>query len=268
MVYRLAFLFALIPLVSGCAATAKRPPSPATALSVHELLSIPAPVDERYYVMVFGSQTTPIMPRYTHSWATVVKVTCGAKGSVTRIEPYTISWMPATLHIHPWRFRVEQGLNLDLHASFEEALRHNERIAMWGPYEMWHGGYTRFVTQKAFLETGAIGYQCIDTIGEAARKGNGSDCIHAITDMDPLFDRSRYPLRYFGEAASLHVVQQIQQRPILIRPSQTHDWLLSALGLNCYPICRRTYTGPTQEFSPEAALEAGAGGEQCQSIGR
>jgi hypothetical protein len=218
--------------------------------------------------MVFGSQTTPIMPRYTHSWATVVKVTCGANGSVTRIEPDTISWMPATLDIHPWRFRVEQGVNLDLYQSIEEVLRHRERVAMWGPYELWHGGYTRFMTQKAFLETGAIGYQCIDTIGEAARKGNGSDCIHAITDMDPIFDRRRYPLRYFGEAASLHLVQQIQQRPILIRPSQTHDWLVSALGLDCYPICRCTYTGPSQEFSPEAAREAAAGGELCQSIGR
>jgi hypothetical protein len=213
--------------------------------------------------MVFGSQTTPIVPRYTHSWATVVKVNYGAEGSVTKIEPYTISWMPATLQIHPWRFRVESGVNLDLHQTIAEVLRHREHVVMWGPYELWHGGYTRFVTQKAFLETGAIGYQCIDAVGEAALKGNGSDCIHAITDMDPLFDRSRYPLRYFGESASLHLVEQIQQRPVLIRPSQTHDWLLSALGLDCYPICRRTYTGPTQEFSPEAVREAAAGREVC-----
>jgi hypothetical protein len=117
--------------------------------------------------------------------------------------------MPATLNIHPWHFRVEQGIDLDLKQTLEEVLRHKEHVSMWGPYELWHGGYTRFVTQKAFVDSGAIGYQCVDTIGEAARKGNGSDCVHAISDMDPMFNRSGYALRYFGESASLVSVRPI-----------------------------------------------------------
>ena len=30
---------------------------------------------------------------------------------------------------------------------------------MWGPYEIWHGLYHRFVTQESFLASGRIGYQ-------------------------------------------------------------------------------------------------------------
>jgi hypothetical protein len=140
-------------------------------------------------------------------------------------------------------------------------LRHKERVSMWGPYETWHGLYRRFLVQKQFMESGEVGYQCIDTIGEAPRDGAGCDCIHAMSDMDPIFDRRRYPLTYFGEAASRNIVRQVRERPILIHPEQTHDWLISALGLDCYPIVRRHETGPAEEFSPEnvqAYLQRGA----------
>jgi hypothetical protein len=63
--------------------------------------------------------------------------------------------------------------------------------------------------QKGFLESGAIGYQAIDVVGEAARNGNGCDCIHAITDQDPLFTRNRYPLRRFGNSASEFIVKEM-----------------------------------------------------------
>lgn len=256
-------LFPLILLMGGCAAAAKRPPSPATNLAVEDLLATLAPANERYYVMVFGSESSPIVvPSRTHSWATVVKVASPPDGS-PRVEPHTISWMPATLEIHPWRFKVEPGVNLDLHTTIEEMLRNKEKIYMWGPYEVWHGAYHRFVTQKGFLESGAIGYQCIDTVGEAAKKGNGSDCIHAVTDMDPQFDRSRYPLRYFGESASENVVEQLQTRPVLIQPTKTHDWLIPVLGLDRYPICQKTYTGESMEFSPEALRRVAGSGSAC-----
>jgi len=129
---------------------------------------------------------------------------------------------------------------------------------MWGPYEVWHGGYRRFMTQRAFLESGQIGYQCIDSVGEAARLGNGCNCIHAITDMDPLFGRLEYPLGKFGQAASERIVKQIMERPVVIDPPRTHDWLIPALGLDRYTIVRRNYTGTVMPFSPEAALRQSA----------
>jgi hypothetical protein len=45
-------------------------------------------------------------------------------------------------------------------------------------------------------------------------------------------------------------------RPILKRPEQAHEWILSALDMDKYPIVRRQYSGPMVEFSPEAIREA------------
>src|SRR5262249_20727822 len=153
----------------------------------------------RYFVILFGSQTTPRIPRYTHTWGTVVKVTQVPGCAEPDVEAHTISWLPESLEIRVWRVWVEPGVDLELHTTIEKMLQTGQRVSMWGPYETWHGLYKRFRTQKAFLDTGIIGYQCTDTVGEAARKGNGCDCFHALSDMDPLFDRRRYPLRYYGD---------------------------------------------------------------------
>jgi hypothetical protein len=242
-------------VAAGCAATAVRPPSPATALREDQFLANPPPPNERYYVLLFGSQSTPKVARYTHSWATVVKATCVPGQDQPALEAHTISWMPCTLEIHPWRFQVEPGVNLTLAHTLEYALGSNERVSMWGPYEIWQGTYQRFVTQESFLNAGQIGYQCTDSVGEAARRGNGSDCIHAMTDMDPFFGRREYPLVRFGESGTRNIVRQIMTRPIVINPPCTHDWLIGCLGLDHYPIVRRYYHGHVVPFSPEAVRE-------------
>ena len=67
--------------------------------------------------------------------------------------------------------------------------------------------------QKHFLETSGIGYQCCDNCGEAARRGNACDCIHAITDMDPEYGRENYPLIWFGDPASEHIAHRMRELP-------------------------------------------------------
>jgi hypothetical protein len=247
----------LLAIAPGCATFAKKPPTPADDIPIAQLLANPAPPNERYYLLFFGSESKPKVPKYTHSWATVVRVTELGPGTAPAIDAQTISWMPATLDIHPNHFKVEPGVNLDLHTTIREMLKHDEKIVMWGPYEIWHGAHRRFLTQKEFLDSGAIGYQCIDSIGEAARNGNGSDCIHAITDMDPKYSRTRYPLSFFGVSASRHAVRQVLSRGAVIDPPKTHDWLISALGLEQFPICREEYQGPTKPFDPETIGKAG-----------
>jgi hypothetical protein len=245
----------LTVLASGCASHGVRPPSPARDLSIESLIAPGKPEHEHYYVLIFGSQLPVQVPRYTHTWATMVKTTEPPGGPVQVAEVHTISWMPATLDIHPYRCWVEKGTNLDLCTTIEEVLKHKERVSLWGPYETWHGLYRRFATQKKFLDAGMIGYQCTDAFGEAARTGNGSNCFHALSDMDPLFDRRQYPLLFYGDAAAKNIVRQLFDRPILIHPQQTHDWLIPAIGLDHYPIVRRQYHGPAKEFSPEALQE-------------
>lgn len=239
-------------LASGCATKGVRPPSPAREVTVESLLALDVPKHEHYYILVFGSQRPLKLPRSTHTWATVVKTVerPGRSPEVAAVD--TISWMPATLKINPWRTQVEKGINLDLRATMEEMLRQKECISVWGPYETWIGLYRRFLTQKAFLDQGAISYQCVDEAGEAAQKANGSNCFHALTDMDLQFDRRQYPLLWYGQAASENIVRQLSARPLLIRPRQTHDWLIPAIGLDRYPIVRRQYEGPAREFSREA----------------
>ena len=234
-----------------------RPPSPAISLSAEDLLAMKPPENERYYMMLFASQSTPKKPRYTHVWATVVKVAEQPDKKFV-VEPHTISWMPASLFIKPLRLRVEQGVNLELHFTIQEMYRNGERISMWGPFETWHGFYHRFLTQKQFMDSGAIGYQCVDTIGEAHRTGNGCDCIHAVTDMDPQFGRKQaYALKSnYGEAAGWNIIGKIMNRPVLIKPEIVHDWIPTALDMDKYPIIRRQYSGTMVEYSPEAMREA------------
>ena len=249
-------LLLLAVLETGCAGMAVRPQTPARDLSVADMLAVQEVTKDRYFVLVFGSETKPRLPRFTHTWSTVVKVTQLPGCAAPTIEAHTISWMPASLEIRPYSPHVEPATNLDLRQSLDETLKHHEQVALWGPYETWYGLYHRFVTQKSYLESGALGYQCTDAFGEAARLGNGSNCFHALSDTDPQFDRRQYPLLFYGQPAALNIVRQISDRPILIEPTQTHDWLIPALGLDHYPIVRRQYHGPVKEFSREAILEA------------
>ncbi len=248
---RLPVVLLLACAVGGCATFARKPPTPADDISPRQAAAVQAPPGERYFILVFGSQSTPKVPKYTHSWATVVKVTgCGGPGAPT-VETQTISWMPAALDIRAWSCHVEPGTNLEMHFTIQEMLRHREHIAVWGPYEVGPGLVYRFGVQKTFMESGQVGYQCIDSIGEAARTGAGCNCIHAITDMDPLFDRQQYPLSYFGESASLNLVRQLHTRPIIHCPQADHAWLLPLLCLDKYPIERRHYHGRTVPYTPE-----------------
>lgn len=245
---RLALPAALL-LAAGCAYFAKTPDTPARHVRFQEL-NQPDGAGERYYLLVFGSQTTPKLPRYTHTWVTGVFARPGAA-----VEQHSISWMPATLDIHPWDYTIEPGVNLDLDASVHMALDKGESISLWGPYKVPPGVYKKLMIQKGFVESGVIGYQCIDTVGEAGATGTGSNCIHAISDSDALFRRQAYPLAYFGDAASEHILRQLVLRGAVPDPETTHDWLIPALGLDRYPITRREYTPPLFPSLPRFAPE-------------
>ena len=240
-----AIVALFLSLAPGCALLAVKPETPADDMTVQQLEDAePSPPNEKYYVLLFSSQSEPKRAKYTHSWSTIVRVVNQGPNAAPCVEHYTISWMPATLDIHPMRLRIEQGVNLDLHTTIREMLKNDERISLWGPYEVRPGIYKKHLMQKAFVESGELGYQCIDTLGEARRTGKGSDCIHAITDMDAQFDRGNYPLRRFGDKATAYIVEQVIERKAVINPECTHDWLLGPLGIADCPIVKRCYEGP------------------------
>ncbi len=236
----------------GCAAFANKPPTPAGDIPP-AALDYPAPPNEKYYALVFGSERVPYLrPDLTHTWAVAVKATWVEGCPEPQLDVKQVSWLPATLEIHPWRFRVEPGVNLPLHDTIRWALGTGQSIALWGPYELEPRVYRRFLIQREFLESGRVGYQCIDTVGEAGREGTGCDCIHAITDMDPQFSRLRYPLAFYGKPASRLLVREAARRETFTDPWTSHDWLIPALGLDKYPIERREqpYRGVRPQVNP------------------
>jgi hypothetical protein len=239
-------------LGAGCSVLAKRTPTPAARIDEAELARLPHVAADRYYLLLFGSHDPTRRPKYTHTWATLVRATGTPDCAEPALEIHTISWLPTKLDIDALSFRVEPGANVELHDTLRHVLNTGQEVALWGPYEVWHGLAYRFLTQKGFLDGGAVGYQCIDTVGEAARLGNGCDCIHAIADMDPVYPRWRYPLALYGQPATANLVRRLMHSPIFIDPPRTHDWLIPRLGLDRYPIDRREYHGRSVPHVPGA----------------
>ena len=118
---------------------------------------------ERYYIIIFGSQSTPRLPRYTHTWATFVKASGeGPDSSTYHIdEVFTISWLPADLVVRSLRLRAQEGVNLDLEATLAYVLQ-RERVSEWGPFEITQRLYDQAVERKAQLESGSVKYKAID----------------------------------------------------------------------------------------------------------
>src|SRR5947208_1670392 len=103
---RYLLLFAALPAWLGCFA-APKPAAPA--------FSYAQPAGERYYCLVFSAQSTPKLPRYTHTWVTVVRAAEREPDCQPALDAQTISWMPAAIDIRPLDLFVEPGVNLDLH---------------------------------------------------------------------------------------------------------------------------------------------------------
>jgi hypothetical protein len=59
--------------------------------------------------------------------------------------------------------------------------------------------------------------------------------------MDPAYGRENYPLIWFGDPASEHVVNRFHEVDSLINAEVEHDWLIEPLGLLNYPLRHRHY---------------------------
>lgn len=207
-------------------------------------LSFEPPRDERFHLLVFTSQETVKTPRETHTWAVIVR---SVGGTIT--ETQSISWLPTDLRIKPLRLNVEPGSNF----SFDDTIRWTasttrQRISLWGPYEADPRLYARFVERKTQLESGAIGYQCLDFLGEAAARGNGVNCVHALAPIQgPIPVLSTQP---YGDESGRWISQSLQRQGLIAPYSPTNDWLPTALGLNQASLERRSV--PTTARLPYA----------------
>jgi hypothetical protein len=196
---------------------------------------------ERFFIIVFGAQSTPIVPNRTHTFATFARVVpCATAGTPPLVEWHTISWVPATLKLRTCAPCPEPGVNLDLNSTIEWCLGTKQRISYWGPYEIDQEMYLRFVAQKARLESGAVSYNVIDSFCVPDDRAV-SDCIHAVSDTDYRHSRLYYlEFRRFGELASEFIVFSMAQRR-RINPCVRHEWVADLIGLRCQPVIEREY---------------------------
>ena len=189
--------------------------------------------DDRQYVLIFGAQPTPKRIKYSHTWATFVRVIQDdADPSHAQLFAHTISFYPADLEVRPFALTTEPGVNLDLPTTLA-LMRHNQAsTTVWGPFLMRPEVYQRSLEVWSLTASGAVEYRAIDTI----RNQFIADCIHSVTAVDPDYGRAHYPLIRVGKAASRYIAHQIVKRtdPERIKPDQT--WLIAALGLDQHPI--------------------------------
>ena len=123
----------------------------------------PARAGDHYYVIIFGSQSTPKLPRYTHTWATFIRA-CDDDGDVRQspLQVDTISWLAADMEVRALRLRAEPGRNFDLETTLHFTFATRQRVSEWGPYEISPEFYEQAMRQKARLESGEVKYKAID----------------------------------------------------------------------------------------------------------
>jgi hypothetical protein len=208
-------------------------PQPLVGESMTLLPDASVPADEQFSLLVFTAQTAVKHPRATHTWAALVRHGGGQVHDV-----HAISWMPHDLRIKPYDLSVEPGTNLTLADTIGWITTQTpQHVTLWTPLDAGPELAARFCRQKQFLDGGAIGYQCLDFIGEAQLRHNGCNCIHAIT---PLHDRGLGDIaQLYGDASGHYIVEALQRRGLATPMSGDSAWLLSALGLDGVPIRRR-----------------------------
>lgn len=194
----------------------------------------PAPAAPRYYFILFGGQSVPFKPNTSHTFATFVKATPAADGAVS-LEPLTISWLPAEGPVKPLRVRSSEGKNYSLEETFAITARDKARISMWGPFETDATRYALAVAQVAALNSGTVRFRSFDSLG---RNRSVQHCAHAVTFADPNLQWLRQPVLRVGEPGTSRLATKYATSGALVS-TETHDWLIPALGLDKVGVVRR-----------------------------
>jgi hypothetical protein len=180
--------------------------------------------DDRYYMMIFGSETDPFAVRFTHTFALFVKAS--GEGNDGKLEAQTLSWMPRSLSIRVLARRPEQGANLGIAESIQWADSVGGFTTMWGPFEVRKEFYDLAARQAARLNAGGMLYVCND---KRFRGEGASNCIHAVSDLDttqPFLTTGTQ----CGNAGSELVLEHFARHILPQRAS--HRWLVERLGLD------------------------------------
>jgi len=189
----------------------------------------------RHYMILFGGQAIPFRPRTAHTWAIFAKASRQTDGSL-HVEWFTISWLPAEGPVRPLRLWPQRGKNYTLEETMQRAAEQNDRISMWGPYEISALRYELAREWFFQLNSGQVRYRVLDTLWFNPRIAH---CVHAVTYADPILYRRIQPVVRVGEPGTSRLARMYVNAGAFLQPEITHDWLIPVIGLDRYPFVRR-----------------------------
>jgi hypothetical protein len=203
----------------------------------------PPPDGDVFYLAVFSSQGTPKTPNRAHNWGVAVHArTYGGERSVIAAD--TISWLPQTLDIQVLRMRPVPGVNLTQEQSLARAEETGQRVTLWGVFQIAPDAYRQFQRQRMRLVAGALGYQCLDTIGEAGNRRNGVNCIHALADFAYLLPHIPVAVQPYGDESAAMIAQALTARGLVVDPQADVSWIIETMGWNAAEIVLRSPNVP------------------------
>jgi len=195
-----------------------------TLIAAAALAAAPPEAAPRYFFTLFGGESVPFRPRTAHTWATFAKATPAADGT-TLVESVTISWLPATGVVKPFRLHAETGKNFTLQETYALAAAEGDRVSVWGPYEISAEWYARAVAQAARLESGAVRYRVLDSLGFNDRVQH---CVRAVTAADMTRQFRLQPVLQVGERGTSRLAAEYASGGAFVGGIVTHDWVLPA----------------------------------------
>jgi hypothetical protein len=154
----------------------------------------------------------------------------------TWIESVTISWLPADANVHPWRIRSVPGKNWSLDDTLAIMARNRSQVSHWGPYEIDASRYEKARQQAEYLESDGVRYRAIDSFNQNLRIIN---CVHGLAHADPVVERYIQPVLRVGEPGTSRLAARYVRGGAFQDYPMTHDWVLSVIGADQYPIIPR-----------------------------
>jgi hypothetical protein len=204
------------------------------ALAGASLLPLPARADD-FFAAVFTAETVPFRSSHTHTFVVVARVPQSVEGVPGPLVTHHISWCPASLQLRGLTVRPEPGVNLDVPETLAHCRRNGMRVSVWGPYRIEAELFDIVARQQANLESGRVMYKPTDNVYPSDVAAN---CYHAI--WRPIAPCKKYSGPFnCGDATGTTTLRLI--RPWLVRPEETHDWLLGAIVPPGEQVMRRDF---------------------------
>lgn len=180
---------------------------------------------ERAFLLTFTAQNEPKAPRQTHTWGLLIRCQ-GRQAAAIDV----ISWLPQTGVIVPTRLTVEPGRNFGHDETLDWCRATGiGRVTVWGPLEVDGRVVQEFVRRRAMLESGAVGYQMADFLGEALVRQNGYNCVSALDAIAGLTPTDL--MQSYGDVSGAMLTDLLIRRGWGRACGPEDDWVFAAANL-------------------------------------